>query len=434
MDLLSNIEKQLKQTTSQAFLIALSGGLDSTVLLSLFAKLRQKRPHLQPLSIRAIHIHHGLSPNADSWVQHCQDLCDQFQIPLIIERVQVDKTKGIEAGAREARYQAIKKHLQTQEMLVTAHHLDDQTETFFLALKRGSGLQGLGAMQQQSVLFDMPILRPLLGFTRSQLEDYAQKEKLNWITDESNEDNRYDRNFLRNQILPEIRQRWGHFDHAVQRAAQHCFEQQQLINELLQPCFEQHLLEDQKQFSLVNFLEYSLQKQTALLRMWLAKNQIAMPTQVQLMHIIDDVIQAKADASPQFQLGEHIIRRYQQCLYLTGKFADLSKTCLDMPLNQQITLPDNLGTIYATHNETGILVNWNEKQVQLADTQEPIQIRFAYTGKVKRQHNRPAETMKKIWQELGVTPWQRHHIPLIFYGETLQSAVGFFRVFQNLEK
>ena len=233
MDLLSDIEKQLKQTTAQAFLIALSGGLDSTVLLSLFAKLRQKQPHLPPLSIRAIHIHHGLSQNADCWAKHCQDLCDQLQIPLIIERVQVDKTNGIEAGAREARYQAIKKHLQTQEMLVTAHHLNDQTETFFLALKRGSGLQGLGAMQQQSVLFGMPILRPLLGFTRTQLENYAQKEKLNWITDESNEDNRYDRNFLRNEILPKLRERWAYFDLAVQRSAQHCFEQQQLINDLL---------------------------------------------------------------------------------------------------------------------------------------------------------------------------------------------------------
>ena len=111
MDLLSDIEKQLKQTSAQGFLIALSGGLDSTVLLSLFAKLRQKRPHLQPLSIRAIHIHHGLSQNADNWAKHCQNLCDQFQIPLVIERVQVDKTNGIEAGAREARYQAIKKHL-----------------------------------------------------------------------------------------------------------------------------------------------------------------------------------------------------------------------------------------------------------------------------------------------------------------------------------
>ena len=430
MDLFSLFQAQIP-TTANKLLIAFSGGLDSTALLSLVKKLSEKRPHL---SLRAIHIHHGLSPNADTWTAHCQQLCKQFAIPLIIEKVKVEMHDGIEAGAREARYQAISTHIQPDEYLVTAHHLNDQTETFFLALKRGAGLQGLGAMQKESQLFGMPILRPLLSFSRSELENYIHQENLSWVEDESNQDNHYDRNFLRNQILPELRQRWGHFDHAVQRAAQHCFEQQQLINELLQGCFEQHLLEDQKQFSLVNFLDYSSQKQTALLRMWLAKNQIAMPTQVQLMHIIDDVIKAKADAAPQFQLGEHIIRRYQQCLYLTRKFADLSQTCLDLPLNQQIDLPDNLGMLYATHNATGILVNWNEKQVQLADTQEPIQIRFAYTGKVKRQHNRPAETMKKIWQELGVPPWQRNRIPLIFYGETLQSAVGFFRVFQHLEK
>lgn len=294
----------------------MSGGLDSTVLLSLFAKLCQKQPHLPPLSIRAIHIHHGLSPNADSWAKHCQDLCDQFQIPLIIERVQVDKTNGIEAGAREARYQAIKKYLQTQEMLVTAHHLNDQTETFFLALKRGSGLKGLGAMQQQSVLFGMPILRPLLGFTRTQLENYAQKEKLNWITDESNEDNRYDRNFLRNEILPELRERWAHFDLAVQRSAQHCFEQQQLINDLLSEIFTEHC-QIKNQFKLCQFRQYSLAKQTALLRMWLAENQLEMPSKRQLTQLINDVIFAKEEANPQFQLVNKVIRRYQDSLYLT---------------------------------------------------------------------------------------------------------------------
>ena len=430
MDLFSLFQAKIP-TTASKLLIAFSGGLDSTALLSLVKKLSEKRPHL---SLRAIHIHHGLSPNADAWTAHCQQLCEQFEIPLIIEKVKVEMHDGIEAGAREARYQAILKHIQTDEYLVTAHHLNDQTETFFLALKRGAGLQGLGAMQKESQLFGMSILRPLLSFTRNELEDYIQQENLSWVEDESNQDNHYDRNFLRNQILPELRQRWVHFDHAVQRAAQHCFEQQQLINELLQTCFEQHILENQKQFSLLNFLGYSSQKQTALLRMWLAKNQIAMPTQIQLTHIIDDVIKAKVDATPQFQLGEHIIRRYQQRLYLTEKFVDLSRACIDLPLNQQIDLPDNLGMLYAERNAQGILVHWNDKQVQLADTQEPIQIRFTYTGKVKRQHNRPAEYMKKIWQELSVPPWQRNRIPLIFYGEALQSAVGFFRVFQNLEK
>lgn len=424
MDLVSGFEKQLHHTTAQGFLIALSGGLDSTALLSLFAKHRQKQPHF---SLRAIHIHHGLSPNADSWAQHCQALCDQYHIPLIIEPVQVDKTHGIEAGAREARYGAIRKHIRQNEVLVTAHHLNDQTETFFLALKRGSGLQGLGAMQRESVLFGMPIFRPLLQFTRTQLEDYAQAENLTWINDESNADNRYDRNFLRNQILPELRDRWAHFDHAVQRSAQHCFEQQQLINELLAETFREHC-QTPTEFQLHNFTQYSPAKQTALLRMWLAENQLEMPSKRQLTQLIDDVIQAKNDANPQFQLGEKIIRRYQSCLYLTENFADLRGICLDFN-GAHLELPDHLGTLRAQKNEQQITFYWQQHSVTLEKTDLPISIRFAYSGKVKYHPNRPRETIKKLWQSLGVPPWLRNRIPLIFYGEQLQSAVGFFRVF-----
>ena len=432
MDLLSDIEKQLKQTTAQAFLIALSGGLDSTVLLSLFAKLRQKRPHLQPLSIRAIHIHHGLSPNADSWAKHCQNLCDQFQIPLIVELVQVDKTNGTEAGAREARYQAIKKHLQTQEVLVTAHHLNDQTETFFLALKRGSGLQGLGAMQQQSVLFGMSILRPLLGFTRLQLEDYAQKEKLNWVTDESNEDNRYDRNFLRNEILPELRERWAHFDLAVQRSAQHCFEQQQLINYLLSEPFAEHC-QIKNQFKLLQFRQYSSAKQTALLRMWLAENQLEMPSKCQLTQLINDVVFAKEDANPQFQLVNKVIRRYKDSLYLTKPFSDLTKYILKLEQNT-LSLPDDLGNLTVQENERNLIFYWQNYSVMLDKTDLPISIRFGYSGKIKHHPKRPREDIKKIWQSLDIPPWQRNRIPLIFYGDELKSAVGFFCVFKSNEK
>ena len=432
MDLLSDIEKQLKQTSTQGFLIALSGGLDSTVLLSLFAKLRQKRPHLQPLSIRAIHIHHGLSPNADSWAKHCQNLCDQFQIPLIVELVQVDKTNGIEAGAREARYQAIKKHLQTQEVLVTAHHLNDQTETFFLALKRGSGLQGLGAMQQRSVLFGMPILRPLLGFTRPQLENYAQKEKLNWITDESNKDNRFDRNFLRNEILPELRERWAYFDLAVQRSAQHCFEQQQLINDLLSEAFAEHC-QIKSQFKLPQFRQYSPAKQTALLRMWLAENQLEMPSKCQLTQLINDVVFAKEDANPQFQLVNKVIRRYKDSLYLTKPFSDLTKYILKLEQNT-LSLPDDLGNLTVQENERNLIFYWQNYSVMLDKTDLPISIRFGYSGKVKHHPKRPREDIKKIWQSLDMPPWQRNRIPLIFYGDELKSAVGFFCVFKSNEK
>ncbi|VEH66102.1 tRNA(Ile)-lysidine synthase [Rodentibacter pneumotropicus] len=429
MDLFSAFEQQLKQTTAQHYLIALSGGLDSTALLSLFAKHRQNRPHFH---LRAIHIHHGLSPNADSWVEHCQSLCDQFHIPLIIEYVQVDQTKGIEAGAREARYQAIQYHIQPNETLATAHHLNDQTETFFLALKRGSGLQGLGAMQPQSELFGMNIFRPLLSFTREQLEHYAQTENLTWIYDESNDDNRYERNFLRNEILPKVRERWTHFDRTVQRSAQHCFEQQQLINELLQDCFLEHC-QTPTEFQLRHFSQYSPAKQTALLRMWFSLNQWEMPSKRQLEQLINDVVLAKKEANPQFHLGKQIVRRYQFCLYLTADFLDVTGVCLEMQDNH-ILLPDNLGGLYLQRTPMHFIFSWQQYSIELPPTDLPIQIRFGYSGKIKYHPKRPREEIKKIWQKLGVPPWQRNRIPLIFYGDKLQSAVGFFKVFEHSEK
>ncbi|OOF46761.1 tRNA lysidine(34) synthetase TilS [Rodentibacter trehalosifermentans] len=429
MDLFSAFEQQLKQTTAQHYLIALSGGLDSTVLLTLFAKHRQNQPHFH---LRAIHIHHGLSPNANSWVEHCQSLCAQFNIPFIIEKVKVEIGNGVEAGAREARYHAIQQHIQPNEILATAHHLNDQTETFFLALKRGSGLQGLGAMQTQSELFGMKVFRPLLSFTREQLESYARTENLTWIYDESNQDSRYERNFLRNEILPKLRERWAHFDRAVQRSAQHCFKQQQLIDELLQDTFLEHC-QTPTEFQLHHFRQYSPAKQTALLRMWLSQHQWEMPTKRRLEQLINDVILAKKEAKPQFHLGEQIVRRYQSTLYLTPDFADLTNVCLEMRDNH-ILLPDNLGELYLKRTPQCFVFSWQPYSVELPPTNLPIQIRFGYSGKIKHHPKRPREEIKKIWQVLGVPPWQRNRIPLIFYGKELQSAVGFFKVWEHSEK
>ena len=218
------------------YLIAFSGGLDSSALLLLFKQAQAQRN----LHLRAIHIHHNLSPNADFWAAHCAQLCQQLKIPLIIERVQIQGDKGLEANAREARYQAIARHIQPNEWLATAHHQQDQTETFLLALKRGSGVQGLSAMASQSQLFGLSIFRPLLGFSRQQLQQFVQQQGIQWIEDESNQDSRYERNFLRNQVLPLLRERWPHFDQAVQRSAQHCAEQQALLEELLTPELEKN--------------------------------------------------------------------------------------------------------------------------------------------------------------------------------------------------
>ncbi|MDU8925560.1 tRNA lysidine(34) synthetase TilS [Pasteurellaceae bacterium LIM206] len=417
----------------QKLLIAFSGGLDSTALLSLCVKLRKITPHLQ---LRAIHIHHGISPNADVWTAHCKQYCATLNVPLIVERVRIeDKTNGIEAGARAARYAAIGKHRHADEIVVTAHHLNDQAETFLLALKRGSGVQGLSAMQRQSAVLNLPVLRPLLDFSRAELEQYVRDERLNWIEDESNADNTYDRNFLRNEILPLIRRRWAFFDTAVARSAQHCFEQQQLINELLKEEFQQNYQIQHRTFAVDGLKSASVNKQKALLRMWLQANRIEMPSQTQLEQLIQDVIQAAPDRNPQFKLGRHIVRRYRQHLYLTPELNDVSRVRLPLIPGDILHLPDSLGQLELVKTDSGFEAIWqtddHRYRSRLLPTKQPISVRFGYSGTVKLHRNSVNQDIKKVWQQLAVPPWLRRRVPLIFYGERLQSAVGFFEVFHG---
>lgn len=333
------------QLQQAEFVLAYSGGLDSTALLSLFAQLRTQQPTLK---VRAAHIHHGLSLNADSWQQQCLHICEQFNIPFTTYKVQIDPhntTNGIEADARLARYQVFKQTLKSNEVLVTAHHQDDQCETFFLALKRGAGIHGLAAMPVLSELFEIPLFRPLLEISRSQLQTYATQQALTWVEDESNQDNRYERNFLRNEILPQIKQRWPHFSQMVQRSTQLCSEQQNLLEELLATDLKQ--LSDQQTHTLTidKFERFSRIKQQALLRFWLKQEQQSMPSRQQLDELIEKVIFARHDAQPQLQLGNKMIRRYATKIYLTPLFIDTRTWQAQPELNRSLLLPDNLGSL-----------------------------------------------------------------------------------------
>ena len=223
--LLQHLHQQLVQYQPNRthFLVALSGGIDSVVLLHLLSQL--------PLNLRAIHVHHGLSPNADSWADFCEQLCKRLNIPFILQKVSVQGSKGIEDAARYARYQAIQSVRQADETVITAHHQGDQVETFFLALKRGSGVKGLAAMPVVGFWQNMPLLRPLLAIKKNMIQAYAVQHQLEWVEDESNQSEIYDRNFLRNAVLPMLNERWPHFDEMVYRATANLYQQQQLLHE-----------------------------------------------------------------------------------------------------------------------------------------------------------------------------------------------------------
>ena len=191
------------ELAKSALCVAFSGGLDSTVLLHLLVQLRLRG--LVGGELRAIHIHHGLQTAADHWLSHCSRLCQQWQVPLVVSCVVVTRQQGesLEMAARRARYDAFATTLDRAELLLQAHHADDQAETVLMRLLRGSGVRGLGAIPAVRQLGAGRIVRPLLSCSRMQLRQYATANGLGWIDDPSNEDQQHDRNFLRAAILPQ---------------------------------------------------------------------------------------------------------------------------------------------------------------------------------------------------------------------------------------
>lgn len=411
--LLTHIARQIADC--RRLLVAYSGGLDSSVLLHLLHQLAQQR---SDLALRAVYVHHGLSPHADSWAQHCLQTCAQWQIPCDVLSVTVDgRDVGIEAAARNARYQALQGHLLPEETLLTAQHLDDQCETFLLALKRGSGPAGLSAMASQARLGTHRLLRPLLGLTRVQLEAYAHHYQLRWVEDESNQDARYDRNFLRLHVLPQISARWPHFPDAVARSAQLCAEQEALLDELLAPSLKM-ACDTEAGLAIEALTPLSEPHRFALLRRWLAQQQVAMPSREQLVRLWNDVALSRPDAEPLLKLGAVQVRRFRQRLYCIPTRASVVGAILPWrPESEVLTLPEGLGTLVLAAQGC---------RVRPAYADEQVSVRFGLRGKLHIVGRAGGRSAKKLWQELGIPPWRREQIPILYYNEQPIAAVGVF--------
>lgn len=408
----SSLMQQLQQ--HRQFLVAFSGGLDSTVLLHQLVCWWRQEPGI---SLRAIHIHHGISQNADRWVEHCQQLCAEWQVPLVVERVTLmPGGAGLEAEARAARYQAFREALLPGEVLLTAQHLDDQSETLLLALKRGSGPAGLSAMPVSATFADTQLIRPLLHETRATLLLWAQRYGLRWIEDESNQDDAYDRNFLRLRVLPLLNARWPHFAEAAARSAALCGEQEQLLDELLADELSR-LLDVNGSLAIDPLVSMSGPKRAALLRRWLAAMGATMPSREMLTRLWQEVALAREDASPCLRLGDFDVRRFQQRLWRVKALPGQTDRQIEWQnLHAPLVLPDGLGQV-------SLLPGGN---IHLPRADEPVTIRFKAPGMLHIVGRHGGRKLKKIWQELGVPPWLRDTTPLLFYGDTLIAAAGRF--------
>ncbi len=224
------LQDQLSVEEKAEVSLAFSGGLDSHVLLHALSELASDFP----FRLTAVHIDHSLQLQSPEWASHCQAVCDELSVPLIIKTLHVAVKKGesLEAAAREARYAALAECLPAGGLCMTAQHRNDQSETLLLQLLRGAGVHGLAAMPASKAFSAGRLLRPLLAFSREDLLNYANSHKLAWVEDPSNQDNRFDRNFLRNEVLPVLRQRWPGMDKSLSRSTRHAASAAEMLDEM----------------------------------------------------------------------------------------------------------------------------------------------------------------------------------------------------------
>ena len=408
---------------STHFVLALSGGVDSCVLLQLLAQFLSEYPKF---SAHTVYVDHGLSDHANDWAQSCQKWSNKLGLECVIERVSLSlhDGKSIEAEARHCRYEALKKHIKDGDVLLTAQHANDQMETFLLALKRGSGPAGLSAMPEMMPFGDGSLLRPLLNITRAEVLVYAKNQSLEWVEDESNQDTRYDRNFLRQNILPELTQRWPSLHKAMIRSAQLCAEQEALLDDLLK---ETLALRQQQDGSLCLSADDEVRKAKALIRLWLKGKGCLMPSHAQLQRIWEDVVCAQSDANPKVCVSQGEIRRFQGRLYWVEAFVDCVHWSAVLIENQACVLPSNLGKITL---ETDLIMNDSQLSLRCPIENEVVSIRFDPVGLMVKPVGRTAgrRQLKKLFQEYNVPSWQRRSTPLIFYGDQLVAVAGLFVV------
>lgn len=405
--------------SSYHLLVAYSGGLDSSVLLHLLVTLQQQlraTPDVPfQLQLSAMHVHHGLSAHADAWAQHCQQVCQHYAVPLQVVNVKVDQATGhgVEASAREARYKALQKA--EADFICLAHHQQDQAETLLLQLMRGAGPKGLAGMAELDLT--LGLLRPLLDDSRQTLEQYANAHVLSWVEDDSNTDTRYNRNFMRHQVLPLLETQYKGVHKTLSRTAQHMAETSELLGELAALDASQIAVpgvqSNQLCLQVDKLAALTLARAKNLLRWWIAQHALMMPTAELLRQVLQQLISARKDANIDIQLSPlYSVKRYLGLAYIVQH---VTSTNLEERLWQgepliQLNAQDSL--MFELGLGQGIA------QKHLASS--PLLIRMRLGGeRFRLARSRPSQTLKHILQAHTIPPWLRERIPLIWLADTL---------------
>jgi len=405
--------------SAPAIWVALSGGLDSCVLLH---RLNSWMPASQRSKLKALHVHHGLSPYADQWQAFCQQFCEELNIPLTAVAVSLDPSSSdsLEQQAREARYQVFTHQLGCDDLLLTAHHGDDQVETFFLRLLRGAGLAGLAAIATQRSHQHFNLVRPLLSVNRVDLQRYAEQQQLIWVEDESNQDRTFDRNWLRQALLPSLWQRFPGRKTSVLRSIEQLRQDQQLLASLIdeklqhcqQPCYWP--LTAERYLSLSALRQQPDIQQPHIIRRWLSGLNIPSPSAMQMQRIFAEILPAAIDKNPRLTLAGWNLQRFQDGLYCYR----LPETC---PVEMTVEMTLNADDDFSQSWHGGQIVCQSLANVPSEQTDAHGIVAGCYQlvsasqcrGQKLYPHGRPGKTLKHLWQEKQVPLWLRESWPCL---------------------
>lgn len=386
--------------------VAFSGGLDSTVLLHATIKAHGKK------NVYAFHVHHGIQKEADQWQAHCKAVAKKFGCHFDTQNVKLNKPSNIESQARNLRYEALTQMCQAHKIqdLLLAHHLDDQAETVLIQLMRGAGLPGLSAMPQVKSRELIHLWRPFLNMRRKDLEIYAKEHQLTWIEDPSNQDKSYRRNAIRKTILPTLEKFQEGAIENLSRSAKHLGEAQELLNQLAD--IDLGLMEAKEGLSKTNLIRLyktSQARASNALRRWLSKNGLAYPSEERLTAWWSELQQTRPDSQLQWDHDQQVIRLWRGHLTITQ---DSSST--------EVMGEWTFKKIPANSKKPGIAKDRFEKAKQkgLINT-------MAREGgeKFKVDTKRPRRSLKNLYQEAAIPPWQRD-VPLLYIGEELVAVAG----------
>jgi tRNA(Ile)-lysidine synthase len=381
----------------EKYWIGFSGGADSTALLQAMWECREQLP----VPIHAVHFHHGLQDAADAWQEHCNSFCRERDIPFLSEKLEIDSgvRSSPEEEARNCRYRAVARILGDQEMYLTAHHAEDQAETLFLNLMRGSGIEGLAGIPVLRNLEKGWVARPLLDRHRAELERFLETRGLSWLTDPSNEDTAFDRNYLRVDLFPLLEERWPGLVRRLSRTARNA----RITASAMAMFIENQsgdLIRDRFKMPLRKLLELEPEMQTLIVRQWLRRHEVSVLPEARLREFLDQLAGAQLTSQAEVQWEGWMIKRYQRDLWLHRRKPFMECPEVEWQGSMDVDLGPDSGSLHLIGDTVPIPGSWRVRARKEGD-------------RIRLLPNGPSHKIKQFFQSAFVPPWLRPGIPVL---------------------